>query len=140
MLKVAPWPDYAGSPIRVGDKIAHPDGTTGVVLFLDEHESPVDQWRVDYGDGVASRLCFQIGNKGQAVVLKKESVDLINHRSIENFWVECGDEFDGCVIKLSSQAYDTFHKVFAQLSRAQLKSMGLTKEEVDIARNFALLY
>jgi hypothetical protein len=67
----APWPDYAGSPIHAGDTLRHPTGETGTVVFLSGETDPGDQWRVDYGPGSGglSRLCLQIGSKGQAVVV-----------------------------------------------------------------------
>ncbi|MFY4709995.1 hypothetical protein [Burkholderia glumae] len=68
--RVAPWPDYEGNPIREGDTICHPDGDQGDVYRLPDVEDPCDAWRVDYGDGYPhSRLCLQIGWKGQAVVV-----------------------------------------------------------------------
>lgn len=67
----APWSDYLGSQIQEGDDIAHPSGETGAVIFLANEADPADQWRVDYGDGVLSRLCLQIGGKGQAVVVRR---------------------------------------------------------------------
>ena len=135
----APWPDFKGQPITAGDHITHPDGDCGVVVFCPQFSTPSDQWWVDYGDGNMLRLCLQIGDKGQAVVSSKSSA-ISGHMSIDNYWKEMGDGFDGCVIMLSSQAFDTFHKVFSRLSRAQLESMGLTTEEIDIARSFAHLY
>ncbi len=64
----APWPDFNGSGIFEGDVILHPNGESGVVVFLDWEEQPTDQWRVDYRDGTRSRLCLQVGGKGQAFV------------------------------------------------------------------------
>lgn len=72
-MKKAPWPDYAGAEIREGDTIQHPDGERGTVVFLADEKEPSDQWRVDYGGGYLSRLCLQIGDKGQAIVTKKGS-------------------------------------------------------------------
>lgn len=70
----APWPDYAGNPIREGDTIRHPeDGMTGVVFVLESEGNATDRWRVLYEDFEpkrASRLCLQIGDKGQAVVVQ----------------------------------------------------------------------
>ena len=66
----APWRDWLGRPIFAGDTIVHPaSGESGVVIevpaFATENVS--DRWLVDYGDGtVPSRLCLQIGDKGQA--------------------------------------------------------------------------
>lgn len=73
-MNTAPWKDFAGSDIHEGDVIAHPhSGERGTVAFLPEH-SGADQWRVDYHDGgPVSRLCLQIGDKGQAVVVERAS-------------------------------------------------------------------
>lgn len=67
-MRTAPWPDYEGHEIHEGDKIKHPSGETGVVMFLADEVDPPDQWRVDYGDAWLSRLCLQIGDNGQAIV------------------------------------------------------------------------
>lgn len=67
--RVAPWPDFEGNPIYEGSVICHPDGTQGVVYHLLDVENPCDAWRVEYGDGLPSRLCLQIGSKGQAVAV-----------------------------------------------------------------------
>lgn len=63
----APWPDYAGNAVHEGDTIRHPSGEQGVVVLLPDEAEPEDQWRVDYGEGWVSRLCLQMGDKGQAV-------------------------------------------------------------------------
>lgn len=65
---MAPWKDFAGAAIREGDTIRHSTGETGRVVYLPAEENESDRWRVDYGDGVLSRLCLQIGEKGMAVV------------------------------------------------------------------------
>jgi hypothetical protein len=68
--RVAPWPDYEGNPIYEGDAICHPSGEQGEVYRLSDVDDPNDAWRVDYGDSPPhSRLCLQIGWKGQAVVV-----------------------------------------------------------------------
>jgi hypothetical protein len=70
MKRLAPWPDYEGNPIHEGDAICHPSGEQGEVYRLPDVEDPNDAWRVDYGDSAPhSRLCLQIGWKGQAVVV-----------------------------------------------------------------------
>lgn len=67
---VAPWPDFEGNPIREGDTIRHPtDGATGTVIRLPDQTDHGDAWRVLYRDGELSRLCLQVGEKGQAVVV-----------------------------------------------------------------------
>lgn len=68
MLKIAPWPDFHGMEIHDGDVITHPSGEFGTVVFIPEEENLSDQWRVDYGSEIKSRLCLQIGDKGMAVV------------------------------------------------------------------------
>ena len=64
---IAPWKDYEGNLIRVGDEIVHPSGQSGIVVLV-EADNDADKWRVDYGIGGLSRLSLQIGDKGQAVV------------------------------------------------------------------------
>lgn len=67
-----PWNDFSGKPIFEGDEIVHPDGVRGRVIFVEGCTYPNDAWRVDYADGgMASRLCLQIGEKGQGVVAVK---------------------------------------------------------------------
>jgi hypothetical protein len=63
---VAPWPDYLGQPIHHGARLAHPDGTGFVAVRLMGYDSEGDSWRAVYDDASVSRLCLQIGDKGQA--------------------------------------------------------------------------
>lgn len=66
-----PWRDYAGNVIHEGDKIQHPSGERGTVLYWRHEKEQSDRWRVQYEDapqGVVSRLGLQIGDKGRAVV------------------------------------------------------------------------
>lgn len=81
----APWPDYEGNDLFAGDIIRHPSGQEGIVRFMSEQIGQHDQWRVDY-DGVMylSRLCLQVGEKGQAV---KVLVGAENHNC-----PQCGKE------------------------------------------------
>lgn len=65
---VAPWPDYAGNPIKHGDRIRHPEGLEGVVVRLPGYADANDAWCVAYQDRTVSRLSLQIGDRGQAVV------------------------------------------------------------------------
>lgn len=67
---LCPWPDYSGKPIHEGDKIRHPSGEEGTVIFYPHEDDPGDAWRVDYGTRFVSRLCLQIGSKGQAIVVE----------------------------------------------------------------------
>lgn len=83
-MRKAPWPDFAGAPIHEGDTIRHPSGEHGVVVFLPHEECHNDQWRIDYGTGDLSRLCFQIGDKGQAVVINStKEQGTMNDKAIE---------------------------------------------------------
>ena len=66
-MNIAPWKDFKGNDIYEGSVISHPSGQEGVVVYRPERESPSDQWLVDYCAGFESRLCLQIGDKGQAV-------------------------------------------------------------------------
>lgn len=75
----APWPDFAGNPIHEGDCIEHPvSGERGVVCFWPNESEPGDQWRVFYAEhgAIHSRLCLQIGDKGQAVIVKTPNARL----------------------------------------------------------------
>lgn len=77
-LEIAPWPDYAGNPIREGDTIRHPsDPRAGVVFVLANEADPNERWRVLYYShetaGRAPRLVLQIGDKGQGVVVRSVS-------------------------------------------------------------------
>ncbi len=67
-MKKAPWTDFKGDDIFEGSVIAHPSGQKGTVIFKPERESESDQWLVDYGTGYESRLCLQVGGKGQAII------------------------------------------------------------------------
>lgn len=69
MKRKAPWTDYAGNDVYVGDYIVHPNGERGVVVVSPEDHLPdTDKWLVYYGGQIMSRLCLQIGDKGMAVV------------------------------------------------------------------------
>jgi hypothetical protein len=75
-MNKAPWKDFSGGDIYEGDVIAHPTGERGKVIFYQNVE-PEDAWRVDYKDGgPVSRLCLQIGDKGQAVVVERATENL----------------------------------------------------------------
>lgn len=67
--RIAPWLDYSGNPIFENDLIEHPSGEIGLVIFLQSECEPYNQWRVKYNDNVLLRLCLQIGDKGQAIVV-----------------------------------------------------------------------
>lgn len=69
-MNIAPWKDFQGQEIPEGCTIKHPSGQTGTVVYKPERQALNDQWLVDYGNGVESRLCLQVGDKGRAVVAK----------------------------------------------------------------------
>lgn len=68
-MKIAPWKDFKGGEITEGCIIAHPSGQQGTVIFKPDREQETDQWVVDYGDGIESRLCLQIGDNGRAITI-----------------------------------------------------------------------
>ena len=70
----APWTDFNGNEIFEGSTIQHPSGEKGIV-FSTEDEHPSDKWRVRYEDGTELRLCLQVGDKGQAVVIPPNVTD-----------------------------------------------------------------
>ena len=73
-MKLAPWKDFVGNNIHEGDIITHPSGESGTVVFLPEEAEQDDQWGVAYvGYRYLSRLCLQIGDRGQAVVVNAGS-------------------------------------------------------------------
>jgi len=68
--RMAPWKDFDGKDIFEGSKILDPSGGQGIVKYIwipGEKES--DRWLVDYHGKGCSRLCLQIGDKGQGVVV-----------------------------------------------------------------------
>ena len=70
---LAPWPDFAGQPIKHGARLRHPaDGTEFVAVRLKGFADEGDAWRCiyDHDPQSVSRLCLQIGDKGQAVVIE----------------------------------------------------------------------
>lgn len=62
----APWPDHLGQPIHHGDRLSHPNGHEFTAVRLNGHAQETDAWRAIYDDCSVSRLCLQIGDKGQA--------------------------------------------------------------------------
>lgn len=77
--KSAPWTDYSGYPIFENDLIQHPSGEIALVIFLESENEQYNQWRTKYSDCSLSRLCLQIGDKGQAIVVghSLEHIELI---------------------------------------------------------------
>lgn len=73
-MRLAPWKDFAGNDICEGDIITHPSGESGKVVFVPDGEVPEDQWMVAYvGSKYLSRLCLQIGDRGQAVIASADT-------------------------------------------------------------------
>ena len=71
MTELAPYLDYANQPIYEGDIIQHPQGARGMVVKVSGYSLDSDTWKVDYGDSDLNRLCLQVGEKGQAIVVKR---------------------------------------------------------------------
>lgn len=67
----APFHDYKNQEIFEGDLIQHPSGEKGTVVFEKRSEEDSDNWLVLYEDGIKSRLCLQVGDKGRAIVTEK---------------------------------------------------------------------
>lgn len=67
--KKSPYKDYLHHEIFEGDLIQHPSGEKGIVVFEERTENNSDNWLIQYEDGIKSRLCLQVGDKGQAVVV-----------------------------------------------------------------------
>ncbi|HCV3097136.1 hypothetical protein ACSVHQ_06255 [Acinetobacter nosocomialis] len=68
--KKAPYKDYLNHEIFEGDLIQHPSGEKGIVVFEERTENNSDNWLIQYEDGIKSRLCLQVGDKGQGIVMK----------------------------------------------------------------------
>lgn len=71
----APWPDFRGMAIYHGDEIVHPaTGERGTVVYCPRMKSELDtdRWQVIYETAIVSRLCLQLGDKGQAVVVRRK--------------------------------------------------------------------
>lgn len=69
--QAAPWPDTQGNSIYHGDTLRHPfSGAEFVAVHLNGYDNPGDAWRAVYRDASVGRLCLQIGDKGQAVVVQ----------------------------------------------------------------------
>lgn len=67
MKKTAPWPDFAGNAIKVGDALEHPKDKSRFIIQFDTSREGVSQWRAVYEDGQSLWLGNQIGDKGRAV-------------------------------------------------------------------------
>lgn len=72
--KKSPYSDYLNCQIFEGDIIQHPSGEKGTVVFEQRSESDSDNWLVQYEDGIKSRLCLQVGDKGQAYVVEPDDI------------------------------------------------------------------
>ena len=71
MSRLAPYKDFIGNNLHEGDKIIHPDGQYGTIVFKASEGGISSQWLVIYKGGPPSRLCLQVGPKGQAVKYKR---------------------------------------------------------------------
>ena len=62
---IAPCRDYAGSVIKNGDTIIHPDGDKGIVINRDGN------WIVKYRGGAIKPLNDQVGHEGMAIKFQR---------------------------------------------------------------------
>ena len=72
--KKSPYKDFYNYEISEGDVIQHHSGEKGTVVFEQRTENDSDNWLVEYEDGVKSRLCLQVGDKGQDYVIEHEDI------------------------------------------------------------------
>lgn len=72
--KKSPYTDYLNCEIFEGDLIQHPSGEKGLVVFEGRSDNDSDNWLILYEDGIKSRLCLQVGDKGQAYVVEHEDI------------------------------------------------------------------
>lgn len=67
----APYTDFAGNDLHLGDRIQHPNGDLATVVY-DDARTDSGCWRAVYDDtGESLWLGNQIGDKGQAIRLDK---------------------------------------------------------------------
>ena len=83
MKSKAPWTDFENNELFEGDTIIHPSGETGIIVFKHKPTNLHDQWLVNYGDKIYSRLSLQIGDKGRAVKLPQEIIPNIEQQESE---------------------------------------------------------
>jgi hypothetical protein len=69
---LAPFPDYEGNTVYEGDTIMHPNGEAGVVFYAPDR---LNEWRVMYEDGTDCAYALQVGSRGQAVKVFKDTGD-----------------------------------------------------------------
>ena len=68
----APFLDYEGNKLFLGDQIRHPSGTIGTIVY-DENLKESIRWRVKYPDIEGTLwLGHQVNDRGQAVKIKRE--------------------------------------------------------------------
>lgn len=66
----SPFKDFQGNEINEGDLLRHPSGESGIVQFIPRRGNDNDCWVVNYGDGTPSRLCLQINERSQGVIVE----------------------------------------------------------------------
>lgn len=69
MRVIAPWLDFEGHPVKEGDRIIHPSGDSGFVVFIANALQDSERWRVDYGHGSTRSLFQELGEAGRATVV-----------------------------------------------------------------------
>jgi len=145
-LEIAPWPDYAGNPIREGDTIRHPtDGVTAVVFVLADETDPNERWRVLYGgrgDGWpsmrVSRLCLQIGHRGQGVVVRsaawahQPAIELLVGRAYRDLLNHPHDEWRA----RAQRVYCDLRDALVALTGSSAQEVQETFEELALRRYY----
>lgn len=76
MRQTAPWPDYAGNPVKEGDRMVHASGDSGIVVVTAGGCDDPACWCVDYGHGNLRSLALEVGADGRAVVIDETGKDL----------------------------------------------------------------
>lgn len=70
LSKKSPFKDFTGSDLFEGDKIKHPSGCVGIIVYDESKKKLGTEWRVKYLDTQESLwLGNQVGGRGMAVKL-----------------------------------------------------------------------
>lgn len=146
--KKSPYNDYLNCQIFEGDIIQHPSGEKGTVVFEQRSESDSDNWLVQYEDGIKSRLCLQVGDKGQAYVVKAsylEQIDGIVHKQVK----EALKNFEPQLSILESKddllafAYNNDYDAcvgYRKLSELIVEELGVVDDHIEEINNFESLW
>lgn len=70
MNQLAPYTDFAGNELRLGDRIRHQNGDLATVAYDDARPEGC-YWRAVYDDGDSLWLATQVDDSGRAIRLDK---------------------------------------------------------------------